>query len=625
MSGLKELFSSVTNENENQSKNNNQQHQHGSLSPKSLLGIYIKKILLNFNQILFDGLVRLFNDIQSYLHHHLDYLENNINNNNSLSSPSSSSSFLSPIEEERFVYNEIIKITSLQGKQCPQDIEYRIRELKKQLPNVHRVHLVGLLNSLGHYDYNHSLEELHRYFDYCNSSSITINSTGINSNSTGNNGVVDNPITMSNNGLMLPYAVLNLVKLHYHFGHYEEAYMALREAIRVAQERGDHSCLALTEHWLHKFSHLSIFGVVEKSLLTPLLQSHSTREILNKSIHSADQLDMQSLSSLNYSSLSTQNLLFGNKQQQNQLQFSSSASIVWNDVFKPIQQGQILDSSRGSTSASILMASAWQVLGNHSLATYFSELALLPRSRDQSAPLLAGSGPSSTDKEQLISICKLALLESKNNHRKAIDILAKCFLAFPYHNLVNSLLSFTTLSILFDYTLSQKGNNTQPQQQQLNSKLELCIESLIGLLNRLTPLDSEIAGWPNILQTYERIAKYYIHRGMLEQSYRLLCSVIKVASENGFNCNTISFHLLLSDIFDRSAGFSHFHGLNHTHCALSLSSFYNRSPMIASSNIQLTKIYLENGQYTKALSLIYQTLPLNLLTTWTELKPLEIK
>jgi anaphase-promoting complex subunit 5 len=48
------------------------------------------------------------------------------------------------------------------------------------------------------------------------------------------------------------YATLNLAALHYRFGHSDLAMTALKETIRIAQQNGDHTCVALALAWMHQ-------------------------------------------------------------------------------------------------------------------------------------------------------------------------------------------------------------------------------------------------------------------------------------------------------------------------------------------------------------------------------------
>lgn len=51
---------------------------------------------------------------------------------------------------------------------------------------------------------------------------------------------------------IVQYAVLNLASLHFHFGHLDMAMAAINETVRIAQQNGDHVCVAYALAWLHQ-------------------------------------------------------------------------------------------------------------------------------------------------------------------------------------------------------------------------------------------------------------------------------------------------------------------------------------------------------------------------------------
>ncbi|CDQ65623.1 unnamed protein product [Oncorhynchus mykiss] len=63
--------------------------------------------------------------------------------------------------------------------------------------------------------------------------------------------VVEGSTVSSAYPLHLPYAALNLAPLHCRFGHYQQADLALHEAIRIAQVSNDHVCLQHCLSWLY--------------------------------------------------------------------------------------------------------------------------------------------------------------------------------------------------------------------------------------------------------------------------------------------------------------------------------------------------------------------------------------
>uniref|UniRef100_A0A8I6A0N5 Anaphase-promoting complex subunit 5 n=1 Tax=Rattus norvegicus TaxID=10116 RepID=A0A8I6A0N5_RAT len=95
-------------------------------------------------------------------------------------------------------------------------------------------HYLSYLNNLRVQDVFSSTHSLLHYFD-------RLILTGAEGKSNGEEGY----------GRSLRYAALNLAALHCRFGHYQQAELALQEAIRIAQESNDHVCLQHCLSWLY--------------------------------------------------------------------------------------------------------------------------------------------------------------------------------------------------------------------------------------------------------------------------------------------------------------------------------------------------------------------------------------
>lgn len=108
--------------------------------------------------------------------------------------------------------------------------ELTLRLLQKLAPELHRVHFLRYLNNLYHDDYFSALENLHRYFDY----------------SAGTEGFDFVPPAGCNSFGRYEIALLCLGMMHFHFGHPKKALEVLTEAVRVAQQHSNDTCLAYT-------------------------------------------------------------------------------------------------------------------------------------------------------------------------------------------------------------------------------------------------------------------------------------------------------------------------------------------------------------------------------------------
>ncbi|KAB0400248.1 hypothetical protein E2I00_018257, partial [Balaenoptera physalus] len=134
----------------------------------------------------------------------------------------------------------------------PASLQKELNNLLKFNPDFAEAHYLSYLNNLRVQDVFSSTHSLLHYFD-------RLILTGAESKSNGEEGY----------GRSLRYAALNLAALHCRFGHYQQAELALQEAIRIAQESNDHSWLyvlgqkrsdsyVLLEHSVKKAVHFGL-------------------------------------------------------------------------------------------------------------------------------------------------------------------------------------------------------------------------------------------------------------------------------------------------------------------------------------------------------------------------------
>ncbi|XP_024372271.1 anaphase-promoting complex subunit 5 [Physcomitrium patens] len=122
--------------------------------------------------------------------------------------------------------------------QIPKEgLDSNLTQLEKLAPDMMKVHYLRYLNHLQQSDYPATMDDLHRYFDY---------SAGMGGMSVGG-ASCDSSVGRFQAGL------LSLGSMHAHFGHVDQAMQALNEAVRIAQQYNDDACLA---HALAALCHL---------------------------------------------------------------------------------------------------------------------------------------------------------------------------------------------------------------------------------------------------------------------------------------------------------------------------------------------------------------------------------
>uniref|UniRef100_A0A8C9R1V3 Anaphase-promoting complex subunit 5 n=1 Tax=Scleropages formosus TaxID=113540 RepID=A0A8C9R1V3_SCLFO len=142
---------------------------------------------------------------------------------------------LSQKQAEYFLARQAYLLKNDENKALkPAALQEELNNMLKFNPDFAEAHYLSYLNSMRVQDVFISTHSLLHYFD-------RLILTGGDGKSNGDEGY----------GRSLRYAALNLAALHCRFGHYQQAELALQEAIRIAQESNDHVCLQHCLSWLY--------------------------------------------------------------------------------------------------------------------------------------------------------------------------------------------------------------------------------------------------------------------------------------------------------------------------------------------------------------------------------------
>ncbi|XP_073286204.1 anaphase-promoting complex subunit 5 isoform X3 [Primulina huaijiensis] len=314
------------------------------LDPNSIIGMFVRRCLLSFNQMSFEGVCHLLTNIGTYFGFRSmeledlvfekvgdDFEENkmgtgtipfndhvpkafsefvgdiameassNISMEASHTASSSSDtargigshsgSFLRTIWQVQGYLHEQSDVIEKNGSSFPLNIfESLLKKLQKSASELHRVHYLRYLNYFYHDDYPGALENLHRYFDY----------------SAGTEGVdpVQLPSAPSSFG-RYEIALLCLGMMHFHFGHPKQALEVLTEAVRVSQQYSDDTCLAYTlaaiSNLLSEIGISKTSGIVGSSywpvsgLCTSVSVQQQLYVLLRRSLKRAESLKLKRL------------------------------------------------------------------------------------------------------------------------------------------------------------------------------------------------------------------------------------------------------------------------------------------------------------------------------------------
>uniref|UniRef100_A0A1B0D8Q4 Anaphase-promoting complex subunit 5 n=1 Tax=Phlebotomus papatasi TaxID=29031 RepID=A0A1B0D8Q4_PHLPP len=131
-------------------------------------------------------------------------------------------------QTELFVAQQCALLQSNETKALnPRELQAKLAEIIKDNPLYSHAHFLNYMNCVRVRDYVGAAENLHRAFD---------------------RNAVKNLSPVESRGYQ--YLSLNLAILHAQFGHMREAHVSLKEAIMLAQEVGDRTCLQLANSWL---------------------------------------------------------------------------------------------------------------------------------------------------------------------------------------------------------------------------------------------------------------------------------------------------------------------------------------------------------------------------------------
>ncbi|KAK1156423.1 anaphase-promoting complex subunit 5-like [Acipenser oxyrinchus oxyrinchus] len=225
----------------------------------SVVGLFMRHMVLAYNKLSFSQVYKLYTALQQYYQSYerkdspaaepAEDTDMELTNTEELGgkmekeeldlTPSddevSTRGPLSQKQAEYFLAQQAYLLKNDENKALdPASLQKELNNMLKFNPDFAEAHYLSYLNSMRVQDIFNSTDSLLHYFD-------RLILPGGDSKSNGDEGC----------GRSLRYAALNLAALHCRFGHYQQAELALQEAIRIAQESNDHVCLQHCLSWLY--------------------------------------------------------------------------------------------------------------------------------------------------------------------------------------------------------------------------------------------------------------------------------------------------------------------------------------------------------------------------------------
>ncbi|XP_030438941.1 anaphase-promoting complex subunit 5 isoform X1 [Gopherus evgoodei] len=255
----------------------------------SVVGLFLRHMILAYNKLSFSQVYKLYTALQQYYQNDekkngIDETDMELTNTEELEGKMEKEELDVPLREEvscsgplsqkqaeYFLSQQASLLKNDETKALtPAFLQKELNNLLKFNPDFAEAHYLSYLNSLRVQDVFSSTHSLLHYFD-------RLILTGAESKSNGDEGY----------GRSLRYAALNLAALHCRFGHYQQAELALQEAIRIAQESNDHVCLQHCLSWLYILE--------QKRSDSCVLLEHSVKKAVHFGLPYLASLGIQSL------------------------------------------------------------------------------------------------------------------------------------------------------------------------------------------------------------------------------------------------------------------------------------------------------------------------------------------
>ncbi|XP_071338347.1 anaphase-promoting complex subunit 5 [Trachinotus anak] len=411
----------------------------------SVVGLFMRHMLLAYNKLSFSQVYKLYKSLQHYYHSHyakptdgqvglpalvaddsdmdLTSTEDTVGDRldkEELDTPLHESELrndnapsrgpLSQKQAEYFLARQAYLLKNDENKALkPAALQEELNNMLKFNPDFAEAHYLNYLNSMRVQDIFLSAHSLLHYFD-------RLILSGSEGKSNGDEGY----------GRSLRYAALNLASLHCRFGHYQQADLALQEAIRIAQESNDHVCLQHCLSWLYT--------------LEQMKGSDST-VLTEDSVKMAAHFCLPYLASLGIQSLVQQGATQGKTAHKLMDALKDTDILHWKHSLS-----ELIEISLAQTT------SIWRMYGKSTMAVQQAQLLLNMSSLE---PVNFGVQQNNTE-AFTVALCHLAELHAEQGLYNAVsEILQHLKEQFPPHSQHAKLWMLCDLKIQFERHMNE--------------------------------------------------------------------------------------------------------------------------------------------------------------------------
>uniref|UniRef100_A0A3B3UDC4 Anaphase-promoting complex subunit 5 n=1 Tax=Poecilia latipinna TaxID=48699 RepID=A0A3B3UDC4_9TELE len=380
----------------------------------SVVGLFMRHMLLAYNKLSFSQVYKLYKSLQHYYHSHYDTVGDRADKEE-LDTPLHESELrrgpLSQKQAEYFLARQAYLLKNDENKALrPAALQEELNNMLKFNPDFAEAHYLNYLNSMRVQDIFLSAHSLLHYFD-------RLILSGNEGKSNGDEGY----------GRSLRYAALNLASLHCRFGHYQQADLALQEAIRIAQESNDHVCLQHCLSWLYTLEHMK---GSESTVLT------------QDSVKMAAHFCLPYLGSLDIQSLVQQGAMQGKAAHKLMDALKDTEILHWKHSLS-----ELIEISLAQTT------SIWRMYGKSTMALQQAQLLLNMSSLE---PVNFGVHQNNTE-AFAVALCHLAELHAEQGLYSATsEIFQHLKEQFPPHTQHSKLWMLCDLKIQFERHMNNR-------------------------------------------------------------------------------------------------------------------------------------------------------------------------
>ncbi|XP_062855540.1 anaphase-promoting complex subunit 5 [Trichomycterus rosablanca] len=419
----------------------------------SVVGLFMRQMLLAYNKLSFSQVYKLYKALQQYCSRGEqsrpdvsiltnDQMELTANEDVSVDDtpkielhipPQHQSDLpcdetggpLSQKQAEYFLARQAYMLKNDENKaMSPDKLQDELNNILKFNPDFAEAHYLSYLNSVRVQDVFTSTHSLLHYFD-------RLILSGAEGKSNGDEGF----------GRSLRYAILNLATLHCRFNHYQQADLALQEAIRIAQEANDHVCLQHCLSWLYTLEQMK---GSESAVLT------------EDSVKMAAHFCLPYLACLGVQSLVQREALQGVSAPQLLDAQRRTSVLLWKQSLN-----ELIEISLAQT------ASLWKMYGKSIMALQQSQLLLNLNSLE---PVNFGVQQNNTEAFTFV-LCHLAQLHAEQGlYGAASDIIRHLKQRFPPHTQHAKIWMLCDLNIQFEKAMNDgKHNLAEPHVTSISA------------------------------------------------------------------------------------------------------------------------------------------------------------